>query len=103
MAEVYQAAYAAAFYAQQQQLQNLMRMQQQVPGLMHQNLAAQQLQQFSGLDGGMAGGDNGGYGSRMSGRDDRSRVGRTMGRIVRAIEAIEMGVAHSRSRFGCAI
>ena len=80
MAEVYQAAYAAAFYAQQQQLQNLMRMQQQVPGLMHQNLAAQQLQQFSGLDGGMAGGDNGGYGSRMSGRDDRSRVGRTMGR-----------------------
>jgi len=80
MAEVYQAAYAAAFYAQQQQLQNLMRMQQQVPGLMHQNLAAQQLQQFAGLDGGMAGGDNGGYGSRMSGRDDRSRVGRTMGR-----------------------
>ena len=82
MAEVYQAAYAAAFYAQQQQLQSLMRMQQ-VPGLLHPNaLAQQQLQQFAGLDGGMSGmgGGDGGYGSRMNGRDDRSRVGRTMGR-----------------------
>ena len=82
MAEVYQAAYTAAFYAQQQQLQNLMRMQQ-VPGLMAQNLSPQQLQQFAGLDGGMGGlgGNDGGHGGgRMNGRDDRSRVGRTMGR-----------------------
>jgi hypothetical protein len=81
MAEVYQAAYAAAFYAQQQQLQSLMRMQQ-VPGLLHPNaLNPQQHQQYGGLDGGMNGmGGDGGYGSRMNGRDDRSRVGRTMGR-----------------------
>ena len=74
MAEVYQAAYAAAFYAQQQQLQQLLRLQAQVAqrggaqvGLDQAALAAAAAgllgQNGMGAMGGMPAGRGGGYGN----------------------------------------